>query len=119
MSSHSEVDAAINKFVTLILKWFNTHFISFYLFNSASTDPAINPNAPTFFDKIISNEVKANRIYEDDLWWEVIDTHNYVCDFGFHHKLDALLLKWFSIAFRDINPQGPVHFLVIPKGKQQ
>ncbi|PRW60504.1 14 kDa zinc-binding [Chlorella sorokiniana] len=43
--------------------------------------------APTIFDKIISKQIPAQIIYEDE---------------------DAL-------AFRDINPQGPVHFLVIPK----
>ena len=56
---------------------------------AASTDPAINPAASTFFDKIVSKEISANVIYEDDL----------------------------CMAFRDINPQGPVHFLVIPKNK--
>jgi histidine triad (HIT) family protein len=55
-----------------------------------SSDAAINPNAPTFFDKIISGEVKANIIYDDEQ----------------------------CLAFRDISPQGPVHFLVIPKNKQ-
>lgn len=57
---------------------------------AASTDPAINPNAPTFFDRIVKKEIPAKIIYEDDL----------------------------SLAFRDINPQGPVHFLVIPKDKR-
>jgi histidine triad (HIT) family protein len=56
---------------------------------AASTDPAVNPYAPTFFDKIVSKQIPANIIYEDDL----------------------------ALAFRDINPQGPVHFLVIPKDK--
>lgn len=56
---------------------------------AASTDPAVNPFAPTFFDKIVSKEIPANVIYEDDL----------------------------CMAFRDIGPQGPVHFLVIPKDK--
>ena len=56
---------------------------------AASTDPAINPAAPTFFDKIVSKDIPANVIYEDDM----------------------------CMAFRDINPQGPVHFLVIPKKK--
>lgn len=56
---------------------------------AASTDPAVNPNAPTFFDKLVSKEIPSKIIYEDDL-----------CQ-----------------AFRDINPQGPVHFLVIPKNK--
>lgn len=44
-------------------------------------------NKPTIFDKIISKEIPADIIYEDD---------------G-------------CLAFNDINPQAPVHFLVIPK----
>lgn len=48
---------------------------------------AATSHAPTIFDKIISKEIPATIIYEDD---------------------DCL-------AFRDINPQGPIHFLVIPK----
>ncbi|MDA9840951.1 histidine triad nucleotide-binding protein [Rubripirellula sp.] len=39
------------------------------------------------FSKIISKEIPADILYEDDL----------------------------CLAFRDINPQAPVHFLVIPK----
>lgn len=54
-----------------------------------STDPAINPAAPTFFDKLVAKQIPANIIFEDDK----------------------------CMAFRDINPQGPVHFLVIPKDK--
>lgn len=42
---------------------------------------------PTIFDKIISKEIPADIIYEDDN----------------------------CLAFNDINPQAPVHFLVIPK----
>jgi len=56
---------------------------------AASSDPAINPAAPTFFDKIVSKAIPSNIIYEDEL----------------------------CLAFRDIAPQGPVHFLVIPKDK--
>jgi histidine triad (HIT) family protein len=41
----------------------------------------------TIFSKIIKREIPATIIYEDDL----------------------------AIAFRDVNPQAPVHFLVIPK----
>ena len=41
----------------------------------------------TIFSKIIRKEVPADIVYEDDL----------------------------TIAFRDINPQAPVHILVIPK----
>ncbi len=36
---------------------------------AASTDPAINPNAPTFFDKIVSKQIPANIIYEDSEWF--------------------------------------------------
>lgn len=43
--------------------------------------------ADTIFDKIISRDIPAEIIYEDD---EVL-------------------------AFNDINPQAPIHFLVIPK----
>jgi histidine triad (HIT) family protein len=41
----------------------------------------------TIFSKIIKREIPATIIYEDDL----------------------------ALAFRDVNPQAPVHFLVIPK----
>lgn len=41
----------------------------------------------TIFDKIISKEIPADIIYEDDK----------------------------CLAFNDVNPQAPVHFLVIPK----
>lgn len=42
---------------------------------------------PTIFDKIISKELKADIIFEDDK----------------------------CMAFHDVAPQAPVHFLVIPK----
>ena len=41
----------------------------------------------TIFDKIIDKSIPAEIIYEDDL----------------------------ALAFTDINPQAPIHFLVIPK----
>lgn len=41
----------------------------------------------TIFDKIISKQIPADIIFEDDK----------------------------CIAFNDINPQAPIHFLVIPK----
>lgn len=41
----------------------------------------------TIFDKIINKEIPATIIYEDEL----------------------------ALAFNDINPQAPTHFLVIPK----
>ncbi len=50
----------------------------------------IGDGAPaTIFDKILSGDIPANKIHDDDL----------------------------CIAFRDVNPQAPVHFLVIPKNR--
>ncbi|MAM87724.1 histidine triad nucleotide-binding protein [Allohahella sp. A8] len=43
--------------------------------------------AETIFDKIINREIKADIVYEDDQ----------------------------ALAFRDINPQAPLHILIIPK----
>ncbi|XP_065854121.1 14 kDa zinc-binding protein-like [Euphorbia lathyris] len=43
--------------------------------------------APTIFDKIIAKEIPSSIVYEDDN----------------------------VLAFRDVNPQAPVHVLVIPK----
>ena len=44
-------------------------------------------SADTIFSKIIRREIPADIVYEDDL----------------------------CLAFRDVNPQAPVHILVIPK----
>ncbi|KAL4578120.1 hypothetical protein LXL04_014238 [Taraxacum kok-saghyz] len=52
---------------------------------SAATEA--NTGAPTIFDKIISKEIPSDIIYEDER----------------------------VLAFRDINPQAPVHVLLIPK----
>eukprot|EP00199_Chlamydomonas_sp_CCMP681_P005047 CAMPEP_0119107238 /NCGR_PEP_ID=MMETSP1180-20130426/9594_1 /TAXON_ID=3052 ORGANISM="Chlamydomonas cf sp, Strain CCMP681" /NCGR_SAMPLE_ID=MMETSP1180 /ASSEMBLY_ACC=CAM_ASM_000741 /LENGTH=133 /DNA_ID=CAMNT_0007092699 /DNA_START=95 /DNA_END=496 /DNA_ORIENTATION=+ len=49
--------------------------------------PLADSEGPTIFDKIVSKQIPANIIYEDDQ----------------------------ALAFRDIAPQAPVHFLVIPK----
>ncbi|GLT39750.1 hypothetical protein SLA2020_139250 [Shorea laevis] len=56
----------------------------------ASAKPAAanaDSGAPTIFDKIIAKEIPSTIVYEDDK----------------------------VLAFRDINPQAPVHVLVIPK----
>mmetsp|Transcript_18088 Transcript_18088/g.22804 ORF Transcript_18088/g.22804 Transcript_18088/m.22804 type:complete len:201 (+) Transcript_18088:3-605(+) len=49
----------------------------------------IESNTETIFDKIVRKEIPADIIHEDDK----------------------------CIAFHDVNPQAPVHFLVIPKDK--
>lgn len=46
-----------------------------------------DPKTETIFDKIISRKIPADIIYEDDK----------------------------CVAFNDVAPQAPVHFLVIPK----
>ncbi|EAR84321.2 scavenger mRNA decapping enzyme carboxy-term-binding protein (macronuclear) [Tetrahymena thermophila SB210] len=43
----------------------------------------------TIFDKIVSKQIPAKIVYEDDL----------------------------CLAFKDINPQAPVHFVLIPKNR--
>ncbi|XP_062022416.1 14 kDa zinc-binding protein-like isoform X1 [Rosa rugosa] len=45
--------------------------------------------APTIFDKIIAKEIPSTIVYEDDK----------------------------VLAFRDINPQAPVHVVIIPKNR--
>ena len=50
---------------------------------------AADGQPPTIFDKIISGEWSSDKIHDDDL----------------------------CMAFRDVNPQAPVHFLVIPKNR--
>eukprot|EP01118_Nematostelium_gracile_P015502 TRINITY_DN6227_c0_g1_i1.p1 TRINITY_DN6227_c0_g1~~TRINITY_DN6227_c0_g1_i1.p1 ORF type:complete len:140 (+),score=44.57 TRINITY_DN6227_c0_g1_i1:40-420(+) len=50
-------------------------------------DPPTNPNSDTIFGKIIRKEIPADVVYEDER----------------------------CLAFRDINPQAPVHILIIPK----
>ncbi|XP_076125858.1 histidine triad nucleotide-binding protein 2, mitochondrial [Alosa pseudoharengus] len=47
----------------------------------------VKSHAPTIFSKVIERKIPADIIFEDDE----------------------------CLAFRDINPQAPVHFLVIPK----
>ncbi|CAO2822399.1 unnamed protein product [Amaranthus hypochondriacus] len=46
-------------------------------------------DSPTIFDKIINKEIPSNVVFEDDK----------------------------VLAFRDINPQAPVHIVIIPKVK--
>ncbi|XP_062161647.1 14 kDa zinc-binding protein [Alnus glutinosa] len=56
---------------------------------AAARESAANADsgAPTIFDKIIAKEIPSSIVYEDDK----------------------------VLAFRDINPEAPVHVLVVPK----
>ncbi|XP_060194612.1 14 kDa zinc-binding protein-like [Lycium barbarum] len=58
---------------------------------AAARGAAVNADtgAPTIYDKIIAKEIPASVVYEDQK----------------------------VLAFRDINPQAPVHVLVIPKSR--
>ncbi|KAL3344799.1 hypothetical protein AABB24_023975, partial [Solanum stoloniferum] len=58
---------------------------------AAARAAAVNADtgAPTIFDKIIAKEIPASVVYEDQK----------------------------VLAFRDINPQAPVHVLIIPKSR--
>ncbi|KAJ1703828.1 hypothetical protein LUZ63_003607 [Rhynchospora breviuscula] len=53
----------------------------------AAAKTAVDTGGPTIFDKIIAKEIPSDIVYEDDK----------------------------VLAFRDINPQAPVHILIIPK----
>lgn len=55
--------------------------------SAADRATAADANKPTLFSRIIDRSVPAKIIYEDDM----------------------------SLAFHDVNPQAPVHFLVVPK----
>ncbi|XP_024531768.1 14 kDa zinc-binding protein isoform X3 [Selaginella moellendorffii] len=58
---------------------------------------------PTIFDKILSKEINATIVYEDDKVKYLI-----LCEVTPFHASQAL-------AFRDIEPQAPVHVILIPK----
>ncbi|RJY09974.1 histidine triad nucleotide-binding protein [Aurantiacibacter aquimixticola] len=54
-----------------------------------SVDPTKPYDSENIFAKILRGEMPCNKVYEDD----------------------------HALAFHDINPQAPVHILVIPKGE--
>ncbi|PIA42843.1 hypothetical protein AQUCO_02000353v1 [Aquilegia coerulea] len=66
---------------------FTTNSINNEELSAKSAVENADTNNPTIFDKIISKEIPSTIVYEDDK----------------------------VLAFRDINPQAPVHVLVIPK----
>ncbi|VFQ67469.1 unnamed protein product [Cuscuta campestris] len=72
------------------LQVLTTHLSSMASEKEAALLAAVpSADSPTIFDKIINKEIPANIVYEDDQ----------------------------VLAFRDINPQAPVHILLIPKVK--
>ncbi|KAH9614444.1 hypothetical protein KSS87_022647 [Heliosperma pusillum] len=102
------------------------------------------PDSPTIFDKIINKEIPANVVYEDDqashfasfliiFFYLVRDCKNADRIMCVDNKTSCIKLKekadhhssamtrnlWGIevLAFRDINPQAPIHILIIPKIK--
>ena len=73
--------------------------------------------APTIFDKIIKKEIPANVVYEDDkvILKRFPPTHQSI--FLSHLRVRFFRSAPQCLAFRDINPQAPVHILVIPKNR--
>jgi histidine triad (HIT) family protein len=74
----------------------------------------------TIFGKILRREIPCNFIYEDDqvnvvaviisiFKWEDAD----ICLDVPNSKSKILILQ--CVAFKDVNPQAPTHFLVIPR----
>lgn len=78
---------------------------------AAESGPAVGK---TLFQRIIDREIPADIIYEDD-HVSSIDPFVARCTYvpSFTHVLYLLLLQ--TLAFNDISPQAPTHFLVIPK----
>jgi hypothetical protein len=67
----------------------------------------------TIFGRIIRKEVPAKIIYED----EQVRLLKHKKPYDLYAYIDCLSIiqKRKCLAFHDVNPQGPVHFLVIPK----
>lgn len=84
----------LRNIVTPIRAKYNFHISSIMQTNKegelagiAAKNYGENKTAETIFDKIIRKEIPAKIVYEDDI----------------------------CLAFNDISPQAPVHFLLIPK----
>lgn len=74
----------------MVLLKYSTIFFQTYRYFSDEVDKAqqqVKTTGPTIFDAIIDRKIPADIVYEDNL----------------------------SLAFRDVNPQAPIHILVIPK----
>lgn len=73
--------------------------------------------APTIFSKVIDKSIPADIIYEDEkVQSELINKHFVVTFLQFSPSyIRFFFCVYQCLAFRDISPQAPVHFLVIPR----
>ena len=67
------------------------------------------PGGDTIFGKIIRKEIPADIIYEDD------KVKNFLDKRVFKREVKVFNIIFQCLAFNDVNPQAPKHFLVIPK----
>lgn len=74
----------------------------------------VKPSEDTIFGKILRKEIPCKFIYEDD---QVLDSMTTLPTYFI--IVDSCLTRkfgWFQcVAFHDVSPQAPVHFLVIPR----
>jgi len=75
----------------------------------------VNPNAPTFFDKLVAKEIPADIIHEDDLCIVFRDIAPQVLSCILHRTARHPYPNRSSWPLR--SAKAPVHFLVIPKDK--
>lgn len=69
------------------------------------------PADDTIFGKILRGEIPCTFIYEDD---QV--SHNHTLQItGFALCTNCFFIYFQCVAFNDISPQAPIHFLVIPR----
>ena len=67
------------------------------------------PSEDTIFGKILRKEIPCKFIYEDDQVRECVSSILRLS------RINVALCLLQCVAFHDISPQAPVHFLVIPR----
>lgn len=73
-----------------------------------------NP-APTIFSKVIDKSIPADIIYEDEKVVSIYKVKSIQTKLVPLDSKFSFMYVYQCLAFRDISPQAPVHFLVIPR----